>query len=171
MLRKIDKVLCKIQELFLSFLIIFMAAVLVGNVFARVVFHNSWSFAEEIGKFVIIFVTFIGTTIAARYGEHINMTAFVDLLKPKTRMRLLAVTNFLTALLFSLFFYYAVNYVIYTKEIQFMSPALRVPMYIVYLSLPFSFFMSAVEYFKLFYANIKGKILFEDLYKEEEADE
>ena len=52
-----------------------------------------------------------------------------------------------------------------------MSPALRVPMYIVYLSLPFSFFMSAVEYFKLFYANIKGKILFEDLYKEEEVDE
>ena len=148
-----------------------MAAVLIGNFIARVVFSNSWSFAEEIGKFVLIFVTFIGTTVASRYGEHITMTAFIDTLKPKTRMIIVSITNLFTAVLFAILFVFSIKYVIYTKEINFTSTALRFPMYIIYLSLPFSFFFGFVEYLKHFYANLKGRLLFEDFYKETEGKE
>lgn len=170
-MRKIDKVICRIQELFLATCIIAMSMILIGNVIARAVFSNSWSFSEEVGKFVIIFVTFVGTTIAARYGEHITMTAFIDKFKPNVKIKIVAVTNLFTALLFGMLCCFAVHYVIYTKQLGFTSPALRFPMYIIYLSLPISFFLSMVEYLKHFYANLKGKLLFEDFYKEGEDGE
>lgn len=170
MLRKLDEIICRIQELFLAACVITMSVILIGNFIARAVFHSSWSFSEEVGKFVIIFVTFVGTTIAARYGEHITMTAFIDRLKPNVKLKVIALTNLLTAALFGLLCFYAVNYVSYTKMISFTSPALRFPMYIIYLSLPISFFLSAVEYLKHFYANLKGKYLFENLNKKEDEE-
>ncbi len=172
MLKKIDIILCKIQEAILGFAILFMAAVLIGNFVARVIFQNSWIFAEELGGFVLIFVTFIGTTIAARYGEHITMTAFIDRFSMKVKLKIVAVTNLLTALLFIVLAVLAVQYVLYTKEIGFTSSALRVPMYLIYSVLPISFILSACEYLKHCYANLKkGTLLFcyeEDVKKEEE---
>ncbi len=79
LVRKIDKAVCKIEEFILSSSIILMAAILIGNVIARRVFKSSWTFAEEVGQLLVVISTFIGLGYGVRKGQHINMSALLDL--------------------------------------------------------------------------------------------
>ena len=65
-MKKVDEMISKIEELFLSFSIILMAAILIGGVFARVVLNSSLTFTEEVGQILNIIVTFFGIGYCAR---------------------------------------------------------------------------------------------------------
>ena len=49
----------------------------------RYVFNNSLSWSEELGKFLFVWLSWIGISIGAKKGEHIKLTMFVDKLSPK----------------------------------------------------------------------------------------
>ena len=54
-----------------------LTILLITNVISRTFFQSLY-FIEEVGTFLIIFITFIGISYAARKARHIRMGALLD---------------------------------------------------------------------------------------------
>ena len=57
-----------------------MAVLVIANVFARYVFNHSFVWAEELSRYMRIWVGFLGSGLVLRAGAHIAVDVFQDLL-------------------------------------------------------------------------------------------
>lgn len=168
----LDKILDKFEEFVLITSIIIMSLILIGNVFARSVFNSSWTFAEEVGQFLVIIMTFMGISYTAKKARHISMSAIFDLVSDKAKKVMILIISGFTAL--SMFFlaYLATRYTISVYELARVSPALRIPMWIFVAFVPLGFITAGIQYARNFYKNIKEQeIYLSDRRKLGEAEE
>ena len=159
-IKLLDKAVIKFQEVILSGSIIVMTIILIGNVIARAIFNNSWSFAEEVGQFLLVFVTFIGTSYASRKGRHIRMTGVFDLMPHMVKKILMITTSLLTSAIMFYLAYYGAGYVLKVKSLGTVSPALRIPLYLIYTVVPIGLTLTGIEYL----LNVIKNIISEDVY-------
>lgn len=153
----IDNLLTKIEEFILSYSIIVMAIILIGNVIARAVFSHSWTFAEEVGQALVLIVTFVGIGYGAKKGRHISMSAFFDLLPEKIQKIFMYIISSVTAISMFVLAYLSIQYVIKVQQLGRVSPALRIPMYLIYIFVPVGFFLGGIQYVLIFIKNIREK--------------
>lgn len=154
---KLDDLLTKIEEFILSYSIIIMAIILIGNVISRTIFSRSWTFAEEVGQALVLIVTFVGIGYGAKKGRHISMSAFFDLLPEKFQKIFMYIISSVTAIAMFVLTYLSIQYVQKVYLLGRVSPALRFPMYMLYLFVPVGFFLGGVQYVLIFLKNIKEK--------------
>lgn len=57
-----------------------MALLVIANVLARYVFNHSFVWAEELSRYMMIWVGFLGAGLVLRVGAHIAVDVFQDLL-------------------------------------------------------------------------------------------
>jgi TRAP-type C4-dicarboxylate transport system permease small subunit len=146
LLRALFRVVQTIEEWILSLGIILIAVVTIVNVICRTVLNASLTFAEELSQFFIILVTFIGLGYAASKGRHIRMSALYDQLGRRARKFLMLVIASTTSALMFLLAYYSIRYIATVASLGSVSPALQVPIYIVYCAVPAGLFIAGVQY-------------------------
>ena len=156
-IRTIDQFLEKIEKMIISLSVIAMSIILIGNVISRSVFNNSWTFAEEVGQFLIIAITFIGISYAARRNSHISMSALYDLLPPKMKRLLMLIISSFTSVTLYYLAYIATKYTIRVYELGKVTPALRVPMYLIIMIIPIGFLLGGIQYTRNALETIKEK--------------
>ena len=172
MLKKFDNAFMKFTEYVLSFSVIAMAAILIAGVIARSVFNSSLTFTEEVGQILNITVTFFAVGYCAKMARHISMSVVYDLLGIKAKKVLQFVITLGTAVIMFYLTYLAVCYVMSVKELGRVTPALRIPMWITYIPVPFGFFLGGLEYLRTFFMNIKNKDIYvSSVYKLGESSE
>ncbi len=147
-LHKLDWLLEKLEAFILSGSILLMALNSVGNVFGRYLFNQSLYFSEELNQFLIIFVTFIGCSYAARQNRHISMSAFIEQLTGKPAAASLLLINLLTAALLFWLTWASVGYVQSAARIGRASSALQVPLHYIYLLIPLGLGMSGLQFLR-----------------------
>ncbi len=147
-LHKLDWLLEKLEAFILAGSILLMALNSVGNVFGRYLFNQSLYFSEELNQFLIIFVTFVGCSYAARQNRHVSMSAFVEHLTGKPAAVSLLLINLLTALLMLWLGWAAVDYVQSAARIGRASSALQVPLHYIYLLIPLSLGMTGLQFLR-----------------------
>lgn len=147
-LQKLDWLLEKLEALILSSSILLMALNSVGNVFGRYLFNQSLYFSEELNQFLIIFVTFVGCSYAARHNRHISMSAFVEHLSGRPAAASLLLINLLTGALMLWLAWAAVDYVQSAARIGRASSALQVPLHYIYLLIPLGLGMSGLQFLR-----------------------
>ncbi|MBU6081911.1 MULTISPECIES: TRAP transporter small permease [Allobacillus] len=158
-LRKIDRIQAKVEGWMISYALIAITLVLLGNVIARSVFNNSWTFAEEVGQFLIILITFVGLSFCARWGRHLKMTAIVEFLPYKVRKALVIFVTIFTSILLFYLSYLSIEYVLILMETGRTTPALQVPYYLVSIFIPLGFFFAGIQYAMEAVLNIRHKEL------------
>lgn len=82
-MKKLINRLNKIEEFVLVVLFALMVGIIFVQVVMRYVFHNSLYWSEELGKFLFIWISWLGISIGERRGEHIKITMLVDKLSVK----------------------------------------------------------------------------------------
>ncbi|SHJ26055.1 TRAP-type C4-dicarboxylate transport system, small permease component [Dethiosulfatibacter aminovorans DSM 17477] len=156
-LKKIDKIMCKIEEILVASSILGMAVILIGNVISRSFFNRSWEFAEELGQILIIIVTFIGMSYAVRKGKHIRMSAVFDAVPLKLRKIFAIVISFFTGGSMFFLFYLSINYLMDVNKSGRMTPVLKIPVVYVVLFVCAGFLLSSLHYVNIFINNIRKK--------------
>lgn len=156
-LKKINNITRKIEELILSYGIILLAGITMGNVVSRKFFNHSWSFTEEVSQFILVIITFIGVGYAARKSRHIRMTAFYDMIGEKLKKVIILIVSFFTMLLMFYLAYYAMEYTLNVMETQRLTPVLRLPFYLVVIWVPVGFVLGGIQYFLTFVKNLTEK--------------
>ena len=148
------KILRKIEEFLISTSVMIVALLTVVNVFTRTFLGESLTFAEELTQFLMILITFVGTSYAAGCARHIRMSAIYDMFGLKGRKALLLLTSSVTCLLMFALTYYAISYAGTLKTLATESPVLGVPYFYVYSVVPVGFFLTGVQYAMTFYKNL-----------------
>ncbi|KXS40303.1 MAG: tripartite AtP-independent periplasmic transporter subunit DctQ [Candidatus Frackibacter sp. T328-2] len=154
-LKKFNSILRKVEETVVAYGILAMALSTIINVIARSIFNNSLSFTQELNQFLIIFVTFFGTSYAARNGRHIRMSAIYDSIGAKGKKIMLYIMHPITSLIIFYLTYLSAKYVLKVYKLGRTSSVMEVPLYLIWIWVPIGFFFTAVQYGLAFIRNIK----------------
>ena len=115
-------------------LMFLMVSIIFMQVLARYLFGNSLSWSEEIGRYIFVWMTFIGSAVAVRNKLHVNLDMFVSRF-PAPLKKLCLIISYASMLIFTLVLIYG-GYRFVMRGSQQMSAALQIPMHYVYLVLP-----------------------------------
>jgi len=129
-----------IGSLLASTLILFLQVVM------RKVFNNSLSWSEELTRYIFMWQIWCGISIAQRQGRHIQVDLIFMLVKGQGQKAVRILATILN-IGFCCFMVYVGCLVVQSHlSMHTLSPAMRLPLWIVYLSLPFSFLVTMIRY-------------------------
>ncbi len=151
------KTLSRFEEFVLSYSVILMAILLIVGVFMRNVMNKSLTFSEEVASALLILVSFFGLGYCARKGRHITMSIVFDMVSNKYKKLFMIVISFVSAIATAYIAYLAVKYVINVQNLGRVSPALQIPIYMIYSVVPIGFLLATIEYIRTFVFNIMDR--------------
>ena len=157
MINSVNRGLRWIEAQVLSWSILLMAMLSIANVISRNLFQSSLVYAEEVSHLLVVLVTFLGTSYAARVGTHIRMAAVYDSMDVRGRKIMMCIVTLVTALIMLRLSWLGYEYVGNMYRMNRLSPALQVPMYLFYIWVPLGFFLTGLQYLTTFYLNISRK--------------
>jgi len=105
------------------------------EVFVRYVLRQSLPWAEELPKYLMIWLTFLGASLVTRRDAHVGFTTLIESLPPRARRWIVLVGR----LLVLLFLYYVVHWgIVLALTMGFVSvtSALQIPFFYVFLAVP-----------------------------------
>ncbi|MDR1309864.1 MAG: TRAP transporter small permease [Deltaproteobacteria bacterium] len=141
----IDRIVFHIEEKVVALSVIGLSVILVCNVVLRM-FNSSLPSTEELSQFLMFFITFLGTSYAARTGMNIRMSMLSDAMKGKARKALAILVSALTAAVMFYVAYLSLRYVMKIASLHRVSPILRVPVQYVWIIMPVGMFLTGVQY-------------------------
>ena len=118
-----------IGSLFFNVLLIF------SQILMRTIFNYSLSWTEELSRYIFIWQTWLGTSIALKYKQHIRVEILINLLNKK----ILEILVNLIWISFSIFLLYAGSLLcksMITRNV--LSSGMRIPLALIYSCLPIS---------------------------------
>ena len=122
------------------------------------VFFDALVWTEEAARYLLVWSSFLGATLAYKRKMHIAITAVVELLPKALRKTVELVSIALSILFFAICAYYGLQ--LMTTQGYQLSPALRLPMKYVYLGVPLSFIVMLIHGMNLIVETIfdKGEV-------------
>jgi TRAP-type C4-dicarboxylate transport system permease small subunit len=133
-----------------------LAVLLIANVFARTFFQSLY-YADEVSKFLIILISFVGVSYAARKARHIRMGAFLDLMPPKLEKGFIFVISAVNAVVMLTMAWYGYQYMNQMRLMGQMTSALQVPYWTFMIIVPVGFVSAAIQYVRTIIKNIVEK--------------
>jgi TRAP-type C4-dicarboxylate transport system permease small subunit len=70
-LKRAERVLVRVNQTLVIVMMMAMASLVFANVVSRYVFANSLNWSEEIARYLMIWVTYLGAGLAMRNGQHV----------------------------------------------------------------------------------------------------
>ena len=95
--------------------IVAMFAVMVIVIFVQVIMRkagNSLSWSEELGKFLFVWISWLGISLAQRKGEHIKITMLTDRLPFRVAQVVNILSDIILIIICAVIFYYGVQLVV-----------------------------------------------------------
>lgn len=133
-----------------------LAIILIINVIARSFFKSIY-YAEELAKFLIILITMIGVSYAARKARHIRMGAFFDLMPPRMEKTFVFIISAVSVVVLGLLTYYSYQYVAQMRVLGQKTSALQIPFWTFNVMVPVGFGLAAIQYIRTIIKNIVEK--------------
>ncbi len=138
----------KFEDTSVTILYGLMVVVIFLQVFFRFVVRASLPWSEEVARYVMAYAIFIGAAIAAKEGAHIGILAVVNKF-PKSAEKYTKTFAMLVSFFFSIVLIYLafliVQFLVVTGQ---KSPALRIPIWIAYLSVPLGAVLMSIRFFQ-----------------------
>ena len=113
-----------------------MVAMVAMQVITRYVFHSSFSFTEELARYMFIWSVALGAALALKERKHVAVTVVVSMLPKNFRRVIRSIADALAVLFFSLLLIFGIVMVISTR--MQTTPALGISFAYVYLAIPVS---------------------------------
>jgi len=133
LIKKLSDKLSKGTEIVIGLLLAVMSIVVFLQVIYRYVFHASLPWSEEFARYLLIYLTFLGASVAVKKNAHIGVEAIVKLLPHSVAKAAEWIANVLS------FLFFAILVVCGSKVVKVtlmqLSPAMKVKMGYIYLAI------------------------------------
>ena len=142
MLRRFDQALLKVNRWMVIVALAAMALMVFANVLLRFFTDNSILWVEEVSRYLMIWLTFLGAGLVLRYGGHVGIDTLQEALpRQAASIRMLV---FILLLGFFLFMtWVGVRYAVFAWGQT--TPIMEVPIGAVYLAIPIGFILLIVH--------------------------
>ncbi len=132
-----------------------MVVVVAAQVFCRYVLNHSLFWSEELARYLLVWLTFLGATVAYHRRAHPSIDILQARVGPKAG-RAMAVAGYLAALMFfGVLTVYGLQFAHFVRAQ--ISPALQIPKWIVMLALPLSGTILCLHTWTFLTAALRGK--------------
>lgn len=135
-----------VEEAILSCSVLAVAILTIANVLSRSLLNTSLAATEELCQFLMVIITFVGLSYAVSRARHIRMTALYDVFGYRTRQTLAVIICGTSAILMFFLAYLAFRYAMVVRTLGSVSPALQVPLYMIYLTAPLGLALAGTRY-------------------------
>lgn len=131
---RVERTLVAINGGVLIALMAAMASLVIANVVARYVFNHSFVWAEELSRYMMIWVGFLGSGLVLRIGAHLAVDVFQDMLPRRAAQAMRAVVVAMLAGAFLAMLWLGAQYVDFAWGQE--TPVLNWNFGLVYLAIP-----------------------------------
>ena len=132
-MKKVIGFLLSVEDFVLWFVVLQMVLLAFIQVILRYVFHSALSWAEELLRFEVVFVAFMGAALGVKYGSHIAVDALYNFSPPRMKIVLKFVSSLFNSAFCFLLFYLAMGVIIKVKASGQTTPAMGIPKYLLYI--------------------------------------
>ncbi|GAW93799.1 TRAP transporter small permease [Calderihabitans maritimus] len=144
-MKKISEVLEKLAIFFTVAAVAVMTLITFVQVITRYVFGFSLTWSEEFARYLFIWITFIGGSIAFRRLQLTSINIIVDKLPQKARFWILLVADLLVGVFLVVIVIYGIKLIYSPGVVRQLSPAMQIPMGIPYIAVPLGGFLMLVH--------------------------
>lgn len=138
-----------------SILLSFMSVLMFTEVVSRYFFNHSIFWAEELIRYMFIWLTFLGSAYCIPEKGHVVIDMFISLF-PKSIQKYMEQLGNLVWLGLSIFIiYYSGTYTLKLMKLGERSTALKLPLWIVYAAIPVGFIFMVYRLVQLLYKESK----------------
>ena len=131
-----DSLLDRIEKWLIISLTLIMICLVSMQIVNRFILHLAMPWTEEAARYVFVWVVFISASYAAHKNAHIGVQIIVNKLSDKWK-KIFIFTMYVSCLTFSLMLVVGgISIALMQREMSQLSPAMGIPMYLPYLSLP-----------------------------------
>lgn len=124
---------------FLALLMGIMTLDVLWGVFTRYAMGSQASWSEELARFLLIWIGILGAAYAAGKNMHLSIELLMPRLQEKGKKRLyLVISSLIIAFTFTVMVIGGIRLIYITQVLGQLSPALRIPMAVVYGVVPLS---------------------------------
>lgn len=152
-MRKIYNAIVLFEKAVIINALVLMVIVTFAQVIARFALHSPLSWSAEMARYLFVWITLIGASLAISKGAHFGIDVLAQSL-PQKLQRLLSVLTFFVILLFALIMIVYGFQVVQFTWMQF-SPALHIRMSFPYLAIPISGIFMIIHVLEAFYRYCK----------------
>ena len=136
-MKKTLRIINRAEELVVCFVLLEMAILTFVQVVMRYLFGTSLTWAEEILRYQLCFVAFMGADIGLHYGAHLKAEIINLLVKGSRGRAILNAFVFLMIFIFCFVFgYYGFSMVLKVAATGQLTAATRIPKFYIYLPIP-----------------------------------
>ncbi len=157
MLKRLDSLLASLEETLIALLIASASLILFCNVVARYVFNTGVVWAEELVRYEIIWLVFIGGSVAARKGIHIGVDVILHVLPRRGAQAVRVVVAALCVVFCLALAWYGFDLVSLTRRFGQKTPAMQMPFWIVQLAIPVGATLMALRFAQRLWAELAGR--------------
>ena len=125
--------LCKIAVISC---VLSIALLVSTSIFFRYVLNNSITWSEEVAKYLMVWMVFVGAPVAMVQSRHIAIEMFPNLFRPRIRALIFLIVNLLIVLTMAFWTYRGFTYTVGGMS-QVMSSFDKIPLGVVFASIPF----------------------------------
>ena len=122
-----------------------MAVIVFTNVALRYLTSHSLTWAEEVARYLMIWITFLGAGLVLRSGGHVAVTNLHDLAPNGIRRALRIVVSILLLCFFAGMAWFGHDYMV--RMGRQLTPATRIPFHYIYAAMPVGFVLLIVHFF------------------------
>jgi C4-dicarboxylate transporter, DctQ subunit len=143
------KRLGRLEEGIVGFVLLAICLFTFVETLLRYTFSYTFPWFQEVANYTIIFFTYLGAAIGVKYGSHFSMEALTEYAPDRVAHLLKALAFLLSTILAVLFVIYGFQHVAQIRSFGVKSPAMQIPMFIPYLSIPVFSITMAVRFLLL----------------------
>ncbi|MHC5654092.1 TRAP transporter small permease [Stappia sp.] len=146
MLETLNRIIDRVEGGLVTLLMLTATVVAIAQVVARYIFNNSLYWSEELILYSLITMSFLTASMGVRYAAHISVVALYAFVGPRMARGLHYVAALLGMIFSGVLIYYGARLYLNTMNMGQLSPAMRIPVGLVYLVIPVSGAMMLMRY-------------------------
>lgn len=161
-------VLVRLQEVLCTFLFVVMAVVLFLQTIARL-FDVSFFWAEELSRYAMVWIIFLGSTVAVYQGSHTNIGVFVEMVPKAIRRYVEALVSLASAAVIGIIAWHGLTVI--KVAMMGRSSAVGIPLGYVFGVVTFCGSLMVIFFINRAALKVLGKPLPEDELTEQQKEE
>ena len=154
---RLERALGLAETGFIGAALAFSSLLLFSNVVLRYVFLAPISWAEELTLYLMVWIVFVGGSVAVRSRGHMAIDLLPLVLSPGSRRRLAIFVALLALVFFAVFFWFSGQHVLRIQSSAQTTPVMGAPMWLTYLAMPVGSFLMAMRTVQLLLRMLREK--------------
>ena len=151
----IRKLFTNFEEIIGSLLLVAICLIATLQVASRYIFSRPFSWTEELGTYLFVYLAFVGASLALKKNEHFAVEILLDKFPLKIRSWMLIVIGLLVLLCSGIIFWYGCRLMIHGLHVK--TPALEISSAIPYAAVPFGGFLMMIRTVEMIIREIQKK--------------